>query len=82
MVLKIICSLLRIQALFNNGIVLYRGLEAFYITLGHVNPIGNYNNNNYYYGLEYNCTIGSDGWPSNSCTTIIASHFLNVNTTN
>jgi len=45
-VLKIICSLIRIQALFNNCNIFYRGLEAFYIALGHVNPIGNYH---YYY---------------------------------
>jgi len=40
--LKIICSLIRIQALFNNCSILYRGLAAFYIALGYVNPIGNY----------------------------------------
>jgi len=32
-VLKIICSLIRIQALFNNYTNFYRGLEAFYIAL-------------------------------------------------
>jgi len=41
-VLKIICSLIRIQALFNNCTIFYLGLEAFYIALGHVNPTGNY----------------------------------------
>jgi len=41
-VLKIFCSLIRIQALLNNCTIFYRGLEAFFITLGHVNPIGNY----------------------------------------
>jgi len=46
-VLKIICSLIRIQALFNNCTIFYRDLEAFYIALGHVNPIENY----YYYNL-------------------------------
>jgi len=48
--LKIICSLIRIQALFNNCIIFYRGLEAFYVALGHVNPIGNYY---YYYYYHY-----------------------------
>jgi len=48
-VLKIIFSLIRIQALFNNCTIFYRGLEAFYIALGHVNPIGNY----YYYYYYY-----------------------------
>jgi len=44
-VLNIICSLIRIQAVFNNCTIFYRGLAAFYIELGHVNPIRNY----YYY---------------------------------
>jgi len=44
-VLKIICSLIRFQAMFNNCTIFCRGLEAFYIALGHVNSIGNY----YYY---------------------------------
>jgi len=41
-VLKIICSLIRIQALFDNCTIFCRCLEAIYIALGHVNPIGNY----------------------------------------
>jgi len=41
-VLKIICHLIRIQALFNNCSIFCSGLEAFYIALGHVNPIWNY----------------------------------------
>jgi len=44
-VLKIICSLIRIPALFNNCTIFYRGLDAFYIALVYVNPIRNY----YYY---------------------------------
>jgi len=48
-VLKTICSLIRIQALFNNCTIFYRGLKAFYIALGHVNPIENY----YYYYYYY-----------------------------
>jgi len=48
-ILNIICSLISNQALFNNCTILYRGLEAFYIALGHVNPIGNY----YYYYYYY-----------------------------
>jgi len=41
-VLRIICSLICIQALFNKCTIFYRSLEAFYIALGHINPIGNY----------------------------------------
>jgi len=55
-VLKIICSLIRIQALFNNCIIFYHGLEAFYIALGHVNPIGNY----FYYYYYTIFVLGSE----------------------
>jgi len=41
-VLKIFCSLIRIQALLNNCTIFYRGLEAFYIAIGNVNLIRNY----------------------------------------
>jgi len=59
-VLKIIYSLIRIQALFNNCTIFYRGLEAFYIALGHVNPIGNYY---CYYWLHWLCELWSvDFW--------------------
>ena len=49
----IIYSVIHIQALFNDC-TFYRGLDAFYIALGHVNLI-----RNYYYKLNEE-TISSD----------------------
>jgi len=37
--------------LFNNCTIFCRGLEAFYIALGHVNPFGNY----YHYYYNHYC---------------------------
>jgi len=71
-VLKIICSLIRIQALLNNCTIFYRGLEVFYIALGHVNPI-----ENYYYYYYYNSATGGFSYIDMHATTSF--HYIGVN---